>query len=97
MSDLTDAVAVADDDEWIEPGTLAKLAVPVLTIGAAFVIRKAMDAAYEKATGHHPPRPTDPDASLRRVIVYAAATAAAVAVANVVIGRLGTPRKRTHV
>lgn len=92
MSDVIDAVAA--DEEWIEPGTLAKLAVPLLTIGAAFVIRKALDTAYEKSTGHAPPKPDDPDASLRRVIVYAAATAAAVAVANVVIGRLNAPRRR---
>ena len=91
MSDLIDA---ATDDDLIEPGTLAKLAVPLLTIGAALVVRKALYVAYEKTTGHAPPKPEDPDASLRRVIVYAAATAAAVAVANVVIGRLGAPRRR---
>jgi Protein of unknown function (DUF4235) len=92
---MSDEIAAVEDDDLIEPSTLAKIAVPALTLAAAFVIRKALDTAYEKSTGKTPPKATDPDTSLRRAIVYAAVTAAAVAVANVAIGRLNAPKRRT--
>ena len=50
-------------------------------------MQRGLSAAYTKATGNQPPRASDPDASLRRIVVWAATTAVAVAVVNVVIDR----------
>ena len=44
--------------------------------------------AYTASKGSPPPKASDPDASLRQVILWAAATAAAVAVVNVVVDRM---------
>ena len=89
MSD-TDLAAV--DDDLVEASTAIKVAAPFIALGATWVVRKAMDAAYTRATGAPPPRASDPQASMRRILVYAAVTAAAVAVVNVAVDRLTAPR-----
>jgi hypothetical protein len=89
MSD-TD-VDVADDD-FIEASTAIKVAAPLIALAATWAVRKAMDSAYTRATGAAPPRASDPNASMRRILVYAAVTAAAVAVVNVAVDRLTAPR-----
>jgi hypothetical protein len=95
MSDLEPAVDVdLDEDDFIEPSTMVKVAAPFLALGAAFVVRKVMDSAYEKATGRRPPSAGDHTNSIGRVLMYAAATAAAVAVVNVIIDRATAPRPR---
>jgi hypothetical protein len=89
MSD-TDLSAVGDD--VVEPSTVIKVAAPFIALAATWAVRKAMDAAYTRATGAPPPRASDPHASMRRILVYAAVTAAAVAVVNVAVDRLTAPR-----
>jgi hypothetical protein len=69
-------------------GTTAKLLAPAASLAAGWGVRKAMDSAYRRSTGNPPPRAGDPDASLRKVLLWAAMTAAVLAVANVVIDRL---------
>ena len=55
--------------------------------------RRVSRRRYTKATGNQPPRASDPDASLRRIIIWAATTAVAVAVVNVVVDRMTAPRR----
>jgi hypothetical protein len=54
-----------------------------------------MDKGYEKVTGHEPPKASDPDQRTGRILLYAVATAAAVAVVNVAFDRMAAP-KRVH-
>jgi hypothetical protein len=88
MSD-TDLAAV--DEDLVEASTALKVAAPLIALAATWAVRKAMDAAYTRATGSEPPRASDPQASMRRILIYAAVTAAAVAVVNVAVDRLTAP------
>jgi hypothetical protein len=58
-----------------------------VAIAAAAVARKAVEAAWVAIEGDDPPSAEDPDADLTRVIIFAAATAAAIAVAQTIGGR----------
>lgn len=66
---------------------LAKLVGPIAGLGAIWGVRKALDTAYRLSTGSEPPRASDPEQSLRRVVVWAAVSAAALAAVTVVIDR----------
>jgi hypothetical protein len=90
MSDDT-SIATSDDD-LVEASTILKIAAPIITIGATWAVRKVLEKAYTSAIGGQPPRASDPDASMRRVILWAVATAAAVAVVNVAVDRLTAPK-----
>ncbi len=74
-------------------GAAAKVIAPLATFAASWVVRKAMESVYHRRTGHEPPKANDPDASMRQVIVWAVATAAALAVVNVVVDRLASRPK----
>jgi hypothetical protein len=93
MSNDNDALDIAGDDGLVDAPTIAKVVAPLLAIGATWAVQKGLEKAYVKATGHRPPRANDPDASMRRIIVWAATTAVAVAVVNVVIDRMTAPRR----
>jgi hypothetical protein len=67
---------------------LARLVAPLAEIGAMWGVRKALDSVYRRSTGSEPPRAHDPEASLRKVLMWAAVSAAALAVVNVVIDRV---------
>lgn len=69
-------------------GAAAKLAAPVLALAATWGVRHVMDRAYRRSTGSPPPRAGDPEVPLGRVLMWAAASAAVLAVTNVVIDRL---------
>lgn len=71
----------------VTPTGAAKVVAPVAAIAATWGVRKALDSAYRGATGHEPPRANDPDRSLRQVLMWAAISAAALAVVNVVLDR----------
>lgn len=70
------------------PGTAAKLVAPVLELGVSWGVRHAMDSAYRRSTGNPPPRARDTTVPLTKVLMWAAVTAAVLAVANVVVDRL---------
>jgi Protein of unknown function (DUF4235) len=74
----------ADDSSG---GTAAKLIGPLAAAGAAWGVRKMMDGAYRKKTGNEPPRAGDPEQSMRRILLWAAVTAAALAVVKVAVDR----------
>lgn len=92
MSNETDALDLGPDEELVDAPTAAKIVAPLLAIGATWAVQKGLEKAYVKATGHQPPRASDPQASLRRIILWAATTAVAVAVVNVVVDRMTAPR-----
>jgi len=97
---LDDAMAEAgllptdpDQVEVVEAPTSAKLMAPIIALGATWAVREIMERIYKKTTGHNPPHASDPQQTMTRVIMWAATTAAAVAVVGVVIDRMTAPRR----
>ncbi len=91
---MSDAKSIAtSDDDLVEASTILKVAAPIIAIGATWAVRKVLERAYTSATGGQPPRASDPDASMRRVILWAMATAAAIAVVNVAVDRMTAPTR----
>jgi hypothetical protein len=70
-----------------DPNMILKVAAPIIAIGATWAVRKVMEKGYSGLTGNAPPRANDPDQKLTRVLVWATATAAAIAIVDVVISR----------
>lgn len=64
-----------------------RISAPIIAMGGVFLVRKAMTGGFQAATGSTPPQPDDLDASLTRVIVYAAGVAVAAAVINTLVQR----------
>ena len=85
ISDVTEILDVED------PSTMVKIIAPVAAIGATWLVRKVLDSGYKAATGKQPPHASDPGQSMMRIILWAATSAAAIAVVNVVIDRLSAP------
>jgi hypothetical protein len=83
----------SEDGELVEAPTALKVIAPIVAIGATLLVRKVLDKSYTAATGRTPPNAGDRDQSLRRVLVWAAATAAAVALVNVAFERLTAPKR----
>lgn len=81
------------EGELVDAPGAVKIVAPFLALGAAWAVRKAMETAYERSTGTKPPHAGDPDASMRRIILWAASTAAAIAIVNVAIDRLSAPKR----
>lgn len=95
MSDDTrDTVDDHDESAPPEESTLVKVVAPIATLIAAGVVRKVLDSGYRRVTGSPPPRANDRSVPMRQVLLWAAATAAAVAVATVVVDRLTAPRSQ---
>jgi hypothetical protein len=67
-----------------------------VTIAAAALARKAVEATWVAIEGDDPPHADDPEADLKRVIIFTAATAAAIAVAQTV-GSRALARAKTRV
>lgn len=89
---MSEETAMEPAEDLVEQPTFVKVAGPLVALGAAWAVRAAMEKAYTAATGSAPPRASDRSVPLRKVLLWAAATAAAVAVANVVVDRLTAPR-----
>lgn len=67
---------------------------------AAVVVNRALTAAWRATTGDEPPALDDPDASATQAVIWAAASAAGIAIATIAVNRfaarsweraLGTP------
>ena len=82
----------AEDAPRPEDSVLVKVVAPIATLIAAGVVRRVLDGGYRRVTGSPPPRASDRSVPMRQVLLWAAATAAAVAVASVVVDRLTAPR-----
>ena len=97
---LDDAMAEAgllpadpEQVELVEAPTSAKLMAPIIALGATWAVREIMEKVYKKTTGNNPPHASDPEQTMTRVILWAATTAAAVAIVSVVIDRMTAPRQ----
>ena len=89
MSD--DVMSEVDDLGSEDPSALIKIIAPVAAIGATWLVRKVLDSGYRAVTGKQPPHASDPSQSMTRIIMWAATTAAAIAVVNVIIDRVSAP------
>jgi len=83
----------AEGTELVEAPRSATLMAPFVALGATWAVRELMEKVYQKATGKKPPHASDPDQTMGRVIMWAATTAAAVAVVGVIIDRVTAPRR----
>lgn len=83
---------LAESDAELQQSHLVKVVAPLATIAVAEVVRRLLDGGYRRVTGTAPPRAYDRNAPMRQVLLWAAATAAAVAVASVIVDRLTAPR-----
>jgi len=78
-----------------DPSTIARIVAPVAAIAATWVVQRVMSSGYRAFTGKEPPHASDRNQSLARVFLWAAATAATIAVVNVAIDRFISPQEHT--
>jgi hypothetical protein len=78
-----------------DPSTIARIVAPVAAIAATWVVQRVMSSGYRAVTGKEPPHASDRNQSLARVFLWAAATAATIAVVNVAIDRFISPQEHT--
>jgi hypothetical protein len=70
--------------------------IAIIEMAATWVVRTALNSGFRRATGNSPPTARDPDVPFRRIIAWAAMTAAAVTAADIVADRVVLrPRPRT--
>ena len=65
--------------------------VHAVHVAAAWSVRTLLDAGYHIVFGHGPPSARDRDVPLRKILVWTGVSAAALAVANVVVDRALLP------
>lgn len=85
--EVTRASAKAADAVTPGPPGVIKIVAPLAEIAATWGVRKLLDSAYRRSTGSEPPRATDRTVPLRQVLMWAAVSAAVLAVVHVVIDR----------
>ncbi len=66
--------------------------VAVVELAATWAVQRAMGLAYRKVTGQQEPSARDSGVPLTRILVWAASTAAAVAITNVLVDRVALRR-----
>jgi hypothetical protein len=69
-------------------GLRVAVKIAVVESAASWVVRRVLESGYRRATGHRPPTARDQGVPLRRILIWASLSAAAVAVANVVADRV---------
>jgi hypothetical protein len=67
--------------------------VAVLESAASWAVRRSLESGYHLATGSQPPTARDHNVPFRRIVAWAAVSAAAVAVANVAVDRFALRRE----
>jgi cytochrome c oxidase assembly factor CtaG len=65
----------------------SRLLGPILTITATWLTKRGLTAAYQKKTGTNPPTASDQQASLGRIIAWAALSAVVLTAVDVLINR----------
>jgi hypothetical protein len=83
-TDLAPADAPVED---IEVNPMIHLIAPVGAIIGTMIVRKIVNSAYEKATGHPAPLARDPRTPILRAILWTAVITTTTAVAEVAIYR----------
>ena len=78
------------------PDIASRAVGSLAAVAAGFVTRKAMSAAWKKATGKEPPaHPEDPDVAFLEAVSWAAMIAVAMATARLLATRVATRRMVT--
>ena len=77
-----------------EPNPILHLVAPITDIGATMVMRKVLNAAYERQTGNEAPDPRDSRVGFGRALMWAIVTAAAAAAVETAVYRI--MNKETH-
>ena len=97
MSDADEAKqefeAALEGTEIVEAPMGAKIAAPLIALGATWAVREVLERVYTKVTGNKPPHASDPDQRMVAILIWAATTAAAVAVVGVAIDRFSAPKR----
>ncbi len=88
-------VEAFDEDSSKDSNNLLKYAAPVIAIGATWAVKKIMDKSYQRFTGSPPPRASDRDSGMVRILLWATATAAAIAIVDVVITRIAATQDQS--
>ena len=70
--------------------------IAVLQMVVTWGVQRAMTSGYRTLTGREEPTARDAAVPLRRIVAWAAASAAAVAVSNVAVDRLVLRRDQHH-
>ncbi len=76
------------DDAEVQTNQVMHLIAPIAAIAVTMLVRKALNATYEKSTGRSAPLPRDPQVPLMRAIVWTAVITTTAAVAEVAVYRL---------
>jgi hypothetical protein len=92
VADENTAEALAEDLELEDPSAVARMVAPVAALAATWVVQRVMSSGYRAVTGKEPPHASDRQQSLTRVFLWAAATAATIAMVNVAIDRFVAPQ-----
>jgi hypothetical protein len=82
-----DANLVSADEAEIEINPMVHLIAPVAAIVGTIVVRKIVNDAYERMTGHPAPLARDPRTPIFRAILWTALITTSAAVAEVAIYR----------
>ena len=75
------------DENAVENNLVIHVLAPLATIGATWVVRKALDTSYRSITGHTAPKSQDTQVKLGSALAWAAVTAASAAVVEVAVFR----------
>lgn len=97
MSDAAEAQKELEEalegTEIVDAPMGAKIAAPLIALGATWAVREVLERVYTKVTGNKPPHASDPDRGMGAILIWAATTAAAVAVVGVAIDRFSAPKR----
>ena len=86
----TDVSGDATADVEVEVNPLMHVVAPLAAVFVTMIVRKAVNTAYERATGRPAPLPRDPNVSWGRAIAWTAVITATAAVAEVAVYRAVT-------
>ena len=70
-----------------QPNPVMHLIAPITAIGATMVMRKVLNAGYQRSTGLTAPDPHDPRVNFGRALMWAIVTAATAAAVETVVYR----------
>ncbi len=91
--DRSDIESQPDSQGEVNP--VIHLVAPIIAIGATMIVRKVLNAGYERVTGTPPPGPRDPGVAFGRALMWAVVTAATAAAVEVAVYR-ATNRPVSH-
>ena len=88
VAEISTRRAGGDEPQTGEVSRGAKVAAPLVAGVGAWAVRKALDSGFRLATGRPAPTASDLNILPRRIVLWAAVTAAGVAAVNVAVDRV---------